>query len=391
MTMTNRTQQGIGILSAVVLLAVIAVSIVLAAPMVYQVIAADNTTKTSNNLQNLKIAITGNPHLLNNGGRVDFGYIGTVGNVPSQLSDLWLAGSKRTYSFDSVKRVGAGWIGPYLPNVFANDLLAMDSDLFSRPLIYTSTAFTRPSDNQVIAARILSAGADGVTGTGDDMYIDILKGEVFATVTGTLYRQAVTVAGATVTLNLPVNGAVGTQNVTTDSNGVFTFTNVPFGFRSLSISPLMTYSSGSASTTGGGNPKSSIKFVMTNYAANSVAVSSITATYNRTMYFESVQFGNTTVWNFNNGTRAASGQTLLFSSSQTVGGSGKPTQVVPIRVDQQNVTTPNVFIRGVGSSVTVTLNNFNTVQTGTGTAISPSGATFTINFSDGSSNTFTVP
>src|SRR5437870_9241062 len=182
MRMTNRPeQQGIGILSAVVLLAVVALSIVLAAPVVYQVIAADNTTKTSNNLQNLKIAIGGNPHLLDNGGRVDFGYIGTWGNVPSQISDLWLAGVKPTYSFDSVKRVGAGWIGPYLPNVFADDLLAMDKDLFGQPLIYTSTPFTRTSDNQVVAARILSPGADGVVCAPnatvcDDMYVDILKG-----------------------------------------------------------------------------------------------------------------------------------------------------------------------------------------------------------------------
>src|SRR5438105_3685422 len=109
MKRTNRTQeQGMGLLSAVALLAVVALSIVLAAPVVYQVIAADNTTKTSNNLQNLKIAIAGNPNLLDNGGRVDFGYIGTVGNVPSQVSDLWLAGTKPTYAFDSVKRVGAG-------------------------------------------------------------------------------------------------------------------------------------------------------------------------------------------------------------------------------------------------------------------------------------------
>src|SRR2546429_5303809 len=106
--MTNRVkEQGIGILSAIVFLAVVALSIVLAAPTVYEVVAADNTTKTSNNLQNLKIAIAGNPHLLDNGGRVDFGYIGNVGGVPSQLSDLWLAGTKPTYSFDSVKRVGA--------------------------------------------------------------------------------------------------------------------------------------------------------------------------------------------------------------------------------------------------------------------------------------------
>lgn len=386
-----KRQQGLGLLAAVALLTVIAVSIGLAAPIVYQVIASDNVTKTSNNLQNLKVAITGNPKLLDEGRRGDFGFIGTMGGVPSQLSALWLLGGQPAYAFDSTKKVGAGWIGPYIPNVFSNDLLAMDKDLFGNSYTYTSTPFTRSSDNQVVAARIQSAGADGVAGTSDDMIVDILQGEVFATVTGTLYKQNSTVSGATVTLNVPTNGAVGAQNTTTDNNGLFTFTNVPFGFRSVSINPLMTYSPGSAAVSGGGNPKNNVKFTVTNYATNDVSISSITATYNQTMYYESVQFGNTTVWSWNNVSRAASGQTLSFSSPQTVGGSGKPTQVVPIRVDQQNVTTPDLFIRGVGSSVTVTLVNFNSAQTGTGTAVSPSGVTFMINFSDGSSNTFSVP
>jgi hypothetical protein len=92
-----------------------------------------------------------------------------------------------------------------------------------------------------------------------------------------------------------------------------------------------------------------------------------------------------------NGTRAQSGQTITFSSSEVVAGSGKPSQVIPVRVDQETTTTPDLLIRGVGKSVTVQLQDFKNTLTGAGSNVSPSGATFTINFSDGSQNTFTVP
>ena len=151
--------RGIGLLSAIAILTIVALSLAIAAPVVYQLIASDSTLKTTNNLQNLKTAITGNARLLIQGGRADFGFIGTIGNVPTELSKLWLAGSQPAYSFDTVKKVGAGWVGPYIPNIFVEDLLALDKDLFGTPYTYTSTSFTRSSDGQVVAARILSAGS----------------------------------------------------------------------------------------------------------------------------------------------------------------------------------------------------------------------------------------
>jgi hypothetical protein len=387
----KRHKAGIGLLAAVALLTIVALAIVIAAPAVYQVIASDNTLKTSTNLQNLKQAITGNASLLIQGRRADFGYVGTVGSVPTQLSQLWLSGSQPVYAFDSVKKVGAGWVGPYIPNVFVEDLLALDRDLFGQTLTYTSTPFTRPSDNQIVAARIQSSGADGISGTNDDMLVDILKGEIFSTVTGTLKRGTQTVPFATVTLNVPINGAVSTATAVTDSAGVFTFTDVPFGFRSISVDPKLTYEPNSASVKSSNN----LQFTVTNYATNDVTISSLTATYSGSLYYESIRAGNTTVFDYSlapyNGTRAQSGQTITFTTNQVVDGSGKPSQVIPVRVDQEMTTTPDLIIRGVGRSIVIQLQNFKNARTGTASNVSPSGVTFTINFSDGSQNTFTVP
>jgi hypothetical protein len=383
--------RGIGLLSAIAILTIVALSIAIMAPAVYQLIASDSTLKITSNLQNLKTAITGNPRLLIQGGRADFGYIGTVGNVPSELSKLWLAGSQPTYAFDTVKKVGAGWVGPYIPNIFVEDLLALDKDLFGASYIYTSTPFTRTSDSQLVAARILSAGADGITGSTDDMLVDILKGEIFSTVTGTLVRGTQPVPFASVTLNKPVNGVVSSLTTTTNGSGIFTFTDVPFGFRSVSVDPKLTYEPNSATV----QSSRTLKFTITNYAPADVTVTSLTATYTGTMYYESIKFGNSTVFNYTsapyNGTRAQSGQTITFSSSEVVSGSGKPSQVIPVRVDQETTTTPNLIIRGVGKSVTVQLQDFKNALTGSASNVNPSGATFTINFSDGSQNSFTVP
>ena len=98
-----------------------------------------------------------------------------------------------------------------------------------------------------------------------------------------------------------------------------------------------------------------------------------------------------------NGTRAANGQTITFrkddgaTQSVTVKGSGKPTQVIPIRVDQTLEVTPNLAISSLGQSVTVKLAKFANAPTGNGSNVNPSGVTFTITFSDGSVNVVTAP
>ncbi|MBI4473247.1 MAG: hypothetical protein HY646_11310, partial [Acidobacteria bacterium] len=284
-----------------------------------------------------------------------------------------------------------GWVGPYIPSAFIYDLLAMDRDRFGNPFIYTSTPFTRSSDGQMAAARILSSGMDSLANTSDDQFVDILKAEVFSNVTGTLKKGANPVKFATVTLNVPENGVLAQRFDVTDSSGVFNFADVSFGFRSLSIDPKLTYEDGSASVQTG----DTLKFTVTNYATSDITITSMTASYDVAGYYERIRVGNTTVFDYNNapynGTRAASGQTIPFSSSILVKGSGKPTQVVPIRVEKETTVTPDLLIKGVGKSIVVRLLNFKSTQTGSGSNVNPSGGTFTITFSDGSQNVFTVP
>ena len=219
-------ENGVGLIVAVVLLTIVAFGFALIAPAVFQITAADNSSKTAQNLESLKIALTGNPAVANGGGRADFGFIGTMGSVPTQLSMLWQKGSQPAYSFDTLRKAGAGWIGPYVPSAFVNELLALDKDRYGNDLVYASIPFTRPSDGQLVAARIASAGADATPNTSDDQEVDILKAELFSTVTGTLTMGGNPVQAASVALNAPINGALTQTFDTTDSNGVFQFNDV---------------------------------------------------------------------------------------------------------------------------------------------------------------------
>ncbi len=382
-----RNDQGMGLIVVVMLLTVLALGIGLAAPAVVQVIAADNSMKTAEDLDALKIALAGNPRLVNSGGRADFGFIGSMGNVPASLPQLWQKSEQPSYAFDITRKVGAGWVGPYIPSTFLSDLLAMDKDRYGNPLVYTSTPFPRTeSDGQMVAARIRSLGLDGTANTGDDQLVDILQAEVYSTVTGTLRRGANPVKFATVSLNIPSSGNLSQVFDITDSNGVFAFANVTFGLRSMGIDPKLTFEEGSV--TDPGNDR--VKFTVTNFATNDIQITSITPSASITAYYEQLKVGGTTVFDWNNGTRKALGAEVTFPPI-TVRGSGKPIQVVPIRVEKETTVTPDLLIKGVGKSVVILIMELRNAATGSASAVDPSGSTFTVSFSDGSQSVFTVP
>ena len=373
------------LLVVLVLFSVISLSVGIGAPVVFQVVDAERTTNTLSELESLKIALAGNPRLIIADGRADFGYIGTMGSVPTNVSQLWQKGSQPSHAFDEDTQVDAGWVGPYVPNQLVERLLSFDKDPFGNDWIYTSTEFNRVLDNQAVAARILSVGSDGVSGTGDDMRIDVLKAEVFSTVTGTLTEGGSPVALATVTLNVPVDGSVSQQFDVTDSNGDFEFTDVSFGFRSVGIDPKLTL-------TEEENTGSGVKFKVTNYGTNDLSITSVLATYTSTpaSYYEKVKFAGNDVFDYGGGTRKGSGDLVTFSA-ETVTGSGKPSQLVPIRVDTENTETPDLEIAGVGGTVEVEFFDFKDAATGSANPVALEGVTMVINFSDGSQNTFVVP
>ncbi len=377
--------RGMSLLVIIVLFSMVSLSIGIAAPVVFQVIDAARTADTQTKLEELKIALTGNPGLLIENGRADFGYMGTMGSVPTDLSQLWQKDSQPSHTFDDDTKVDAGWVGPYVPNQLVERLLSLEKDPFGNDWVYTSTPFNRALDNQAVAARILSVGPDGVADTDDDMRVDILESEVFSTVTGKLTDDGSPAAFATVTLNVPVDGVVSQRLDVTDGNGDFEFDDASFGFRSVSIDPKLTL-------TETDNTGSGVKFKVTNYGTDNVSITSIRATYTSTpaSFYEKVNVAGTDVFDYGGGTRNGSGDLVTFSA-EVVEGSGNPSQIVPIRVNEENTVTPDLEISGVGGTIEVEFFDFKDQATGSANAVDLEGATMVINFSDGSENTFVVP
>ncbi len=377
--------RGMSLLVIIVLFSMVSLSIGIAAPVVFQVIDAARTADTQTKLEELKIALTGNPGLLIENGRADFGYMGTMGSVPTDLSQLWQKDSQPSHTFDDDTKVDAGWVGPYVPNQLVERLLSLEKDPFGNDWVYTSTPFNRALDNQAVAARILSVGPDGVADTDDDMRVDILESEVFSTVTGKLTDDGSPAAFATVTLNVPVDGVVSQRLDVTDGNGDFEFDDVSFGFRSVSIDPKLTL-------TETDNTGSGVKFKVTNYGTDNVSITSIRATYTSTpaSFYEKVNVAGTDVFDYGGGTRNGSGDLVTFSA-EVVEGSGNPSQIVPIRVNEENTVTPDLEISGVGGTIEVEFFDFKDQATGSANAVDLEGVTMVINFSDGSENTFVVP
>src|SRR5437016_6303824 len=71
--------------------------------------------ETLDKLTLLKRAIVGDPRIVTKESRTDFGYVGDAGGVPISIDKMWIQGAQPTFTFDTTAKMGAGWLGPYVP------------------------------------------------------------------------------------------------------------------------------------------------------------------------------------------------------------------------------------------------------------------------------------
>ena len=338
---SNQREKGIGLVAAVVLLGVVALATAFAVPLISQVSTVQKTVETEQQLEQIRIAIEGRQTLLSGGARADFGFLGTMGSIPADLSDLWLKMSQPDFQVDAATLVGGGWTGAYVPEAFFEDLLSLDKDAFGRDLVYTNTPFNRPEDGALVAIRVLSCGPDGVANNGDDIFVDVLANEVFSQVTGTLVVGGQPVPFATVTLNVPENGVIVQKFAVTDANGNYSFADVSQGPRTLSIDPKLTLQENTISIN-----NNSIEFKITNFGSDTITIDMITATYNNGAFYERIRIGGVTVYD-DPANRIASGQTVSFPPVM-IAGTGKTSQLIPIAIQNASTVAPQLVLQGMG-------------------------------------------
>ena len=352
-------QKAFTLVEAIVMLMVIAIVVAVAVPLAFRLFqqTAQDSTRTA--MQNLKQAMIGNPLILKEGVRSDFGFLGDIGCLPTTALgglDRLLnntGGNYPSWFFNSAKQAGAGWNGPYITGSFAGEESQdFTKDQWGNPYTYIPVAGTCPR-----TATLTSNGPDGQLSTSDDIILSIAASETTATVTGIVKAaDGARFASIPVDINYPVNGTLSTSTATTDTNGVYTFISIPFGRRSVQARPTLGYASGSGITeTGSGDQD--LQFTIVNFTTSPVTITNLVATYaSLNNCYQEVRFNGTSVVN----TRTCSGDTATFNPSNccTVAASSTtpPPQVVIIDVPSAQI--PDLIISPQGTSALIELISF---------------------------------
>jgi hypothetical protein len=387
----NGSQRGFTLIGLVLVLFLLTVGLGVVVLSGLQMVTGERESVTKDKLDKLKKAMIGNPNIISNQLRESFGYLGSMGGLPTKLEDLWLKGSWPDYTYDTVLKVGAGWVGPYLD--VGTDMNRLKLDEWGTELEYISTQYTKP-DGTVVSARIRSAGPDKVFNTADDYYVEILKNEAFATVSGYVSdKRGNPGKYLTVTLNLPQNGVISKLYAQTDVNGLFTIPNVPFGVRAFTVDPKIIYSEGSAQVTGGSYQN--VTFSISNFGFSDITITSVQFNYPVTAYYEKALVAGKTVFDYTKITpqvRNGSGNVIDFRSQPvTLKGTYKLYPPTTLMVQLPVVTTPDVIVGTVGGGTTIQISaqNFKAAPTGSAALVNMNNVPFTVTFNDGSVIAFT--
>lgn len=378
---TNTTTRGCnesGFTLIEVLMTVVIIGILAAVAMrsVQSSIDSSRIRETQAEMDELIAAIAGNPELHNNGMRADFGYVGDIGALPTSLDDLITNPGGYTT-----------WKGPYVRRRFAQD-----SDGFKKDAWGANYAF---SGGVMLAST--GGGSVAMTKSAAPLATDLTATPIAGTITDAAGNPpGDSSVAVTISVSYP-NGAGGMTSTSTNptAGGSFTINNIPVGIRSLTAAyratndTVVAYASllpktgatvsmrlpgapfaasgggGGGGSTGGlefvvgssSSPSSSIYFSIWNSSSSSITVTSLKANYTSNGYYRYIRWGaGNTVFDRNN-PRAASGETVTFSSPQTL----NPGQSVQVRIE-----TFSSNVNGSGSTVTF------------------ANEIFTVNFSDGS-------
>src|SRR3989338_398865 len=401
-----QSRSGFTFLTVIIVLAMLGIASGVAAIFGIQLLDVRRERQTHDALDDIKQAIIGNSRLIVNDSRADFGYVGNMGSLPTTIENLYKKGSQPAFTFSSAKKVGAGWKGPYIAPLIIENFDSLKKDAFGNDYVYSTTQYTR-ADGEVVVAKITSKGEDGTEGNSDDRFVEVLKREVFGTLTGTVTSPVGTaVENASVKLNIPASGVLTTLSTTTDVNGNYSFSNAPFGVYSVEVEETVSTGGGSSGISYVANSavvigvsNDTLQFQVRNDGANNITVTSINVAFTgASRFYQEIVWDSTVVWNYitnGGGVRGTSGETKTLSAAQTIVGTAGGTTASStklIRIEGSSTAVPTVILgtgAGTGGQVVIQISNFYNQLTG-GSLSSIKNKTFTITFSDGSVVTFST-
>ena len=403
---------GFTLIGVIALLAVLSILAAVAIPMALRIFQVTAEDTTGNEMQKLRKALLGDPEKLLGAVRSDFGFLDDVGCLPTTalggLDRLLTQGAYGAWSFNAAAHVGAGWKGPYV----AGAAIGQEAEEFQKDQWGNAYRYTPAAGACPLTATFTSSGANGIfdgapPAGGDDIDFSIAAVDTSATVSGLITDwKGDPVPGATVTVNYPVNGTLATASGTTNSAGAYSISGIPFGNRSVSITPKLIVTSAAALPTGTSDPDcntagpatcSIVEFKLVNYSTSAVpGITSLTATYAGGALYFRVKWGTAVVFNCAGSCGQGSGSRAITSSSVGAASAALSPFVVAVDNPLKELADIKIGASGqLGTAVLVRIINFRNCSGpnqncgGSGGQVSMSGVPFTITFSDGSIIQFT--
>ncbi len=111
MTHSRLDHRGFTLIELVIIIVVLGILAAFAVPKFSSIAESSKVTATRQEMQALKEAIIGNPKVVSSGVLIDRGFLGDVGFVPSQLTDLAVKPDS-VPAYNKLTRLG--WNGPYI-------------------------------------------------------------------------------------------------------------------------------------------------------------------------------------------------------------------------------------------------------------------------------------
>lgn len=243
-------KRGFTLIEVLVTMAIVSILAGIMIPTVWKFWENQEVQTTKERIINLKTAMIGDKHLVQNGIRTSYGYVGDFGELPVQ-------GQLSTVS-----------LRPYIPGGYQNESY---NDAWGKRFKYTVYNNLAGYDGRFLSGNICSDGPDGTSSTSDDICMDIPVSEVAPThrIQGnfifsntTSYKSArfeVTFRNpneptneSTVPSGCKSRGSVAFPNFTTAFSTPATLVNLPIGKATIRALAYTNYNcSGSAVSTSG--------------------------------------------------------------------------------------------------------------------------------------------
>lgn len=375
------SQNGYSLVEVVVVIIILGILASVALQPTGEIVTTMRTEETKAEMERLAFAIAGNPALVSNGIRTDYGYVGDIGALPPNWDAL------------AVNPGGlASWNGPYIQDEFAGGAGNTDFkfDAWGAPYSAPGISFSSTGGGETLTRRVAKSSNA------------LLYNAVNLTIYDLDYSPPGTdnIDSISCRLIYP-NGAGGyaAPSKHPDANGIVTFDSVPIGVhilhveyipdtdtitRKVNVNPGQPYygdvqyfadvwtpDTGSA---GGGSVLEYVSesdtlqtvncfrlvFWVVNNTGGPIDIGSLTLTWpSPAAYYQNVFWGGTQVRSGN--PALGTGGTAVFSGTQTIND---------------------------GASVQIRIDQFHRNSNGGGPPVDMTDTDFTVEFSDGSSFTF---